>query len=84
MRHYFFACHWEAQHDPAKQRECLDKAGKADPDDVDVLIARYRLPDQPRGYHAKIVERSSGPPLRSTGRSPPARCPRTTTTNTPG
>ncbi len=56
MMHYFRACHWEARHDAAKQRECLDKAGKDDPTDPDVLIARYRLPDEPRGYHAKIVE----------------------------
>ena len=32
------------------------QGGKDDPTDPDVLIARYRLPDEPRGYHAKIVE----------------------------
>ena len=53
---YFFACHWEAKGDKAKRREYLDKALKADPTDVDVLIACYRLPEQPPEYHAKIVE----------------------------
>jgi len=54
--HYFFACHWEAKGDAAKQREELDKAVKAEPNDVDVLIACYRLPDQPPGHHAEVVE----------------------------
>ena len=53
---YFFACHWETKGDAAKRREYLDKALKADPADVDVLIACYRLPEQPAEYHAKIVE----------------------------
>ncbi len=53
---YDFACYWEAQHNVAKQRECLDKASGANPTDPDVLIARYRLPDEPHGYHAKIVD----------------------------
>ena len=52
---YFFACHWESKGDRAKQREYLDKALKADPSDVDVLIACYRLAEQPPDYHAKIV-----------------------------
>jgi tetratricopeptide (TPR) repeat protein/uncharacterized membrane protein len=54
--HYFSACHWESRHDLAKQHECLDKALTADPGDIDVLIACYRLPDEPRGYHAKIID----------------------------
>lgn len=54
--HYFFACHWEAKGDMAKQREELDKAVKAEPSDVDVLIACYRLPDQPPGHHAEMLE----------------------------
>lgn len=53
--HYFFACHWKAKGDMVKQREELDKAVKAEPSDVDVLIACYRLPDQPPGHHAEIV-----------------------------
>ena len=52
---YFFACHWQAQGERAKQREYLDRALKADPGDVDVLIACYRLAGQPADYHAKIV-----------------------------
>ena len=52
---YFFACHWQTKGDKAKQRAYLDKALKADPGDVDVLIAGYRLADQPPEYHARIV-----------------------------
>ncbi len=52
---FFYACHWEAKGDVTKQREYLDKALKADETDVDVLIACYRLPQQPPDYHAKIV-----------------------------
>jgi tetratricopeptide (TPR) repeat protein len=53
---YFFACHWESKNDAAKHRESLDKALKAEPGDVDVLIACYRLPDQSTEYHTKIVD----------------------------
>jgi hypothetical protein len=52
---YFFACHWQVKGDKAKQHDYLDKALKADPGDVDVLIACYRLPEQSPEYHAKIV-----------------------------
>lgn len=53
---YFFACHWEAKEDLAKRRESLDKALKEAPDDVDVLIACYRLPEQTPEQHARVVE----------------------------
>lgn len=43
---YFFACHFQGLNDRAEQGKYLDKAVEADPTDVDVLIARYRLPDQ--------------------------------------
>ena len=56
LMNYYFACHWESQRKTALQRECLDKALKDDPNELDVLIACYRLPDDPRGYHAGIVE----------------------------
>ena len=82
---YFFACHWEANHDAAKQRAYLDKGLEADPEDVDVLIACYRLPGQPPAYHAKIVD------LHQEGRggAPRTRSPRTPrtlppATSTPG
>jgi tetratricopeptide (TPR) repeat protein len=52
---YFFVCHWQSKGDKAKQRDYLEKALKADPGDVDVLIACYRLADAPPEYHAKIV-----------------------------
>ncbi len=53
--YYFFACHWEAKHDAAKQREALDKALAADPEDIDVLIACHQLAGQTPEYRAKIA-----------------------------
>ena len=53
--YYFFACHWEAKHDAAKQHEALDKALAADPEDIDVLIACHRLAGQTPEYRAKIA-----------------------------
>jgi tetratricopeptide (TPR) repeat protein len=52
--HYFFACHWAAKGDRARQAESLDKALAEDPSDVDVLIACYRLPAAPLPYREKI------------------------------
>ena len=52
---YFRACHAAAQNDSKKQREYLDKALEAEPTDVDVLIACYRLAGQSAEYRAKIV-----------------------------
>lgn len=52
---YFAACHWSAQGDAKKHREAVDKALKADPTDVDVLIACYRVPDPPADYLANIL-----------------------------
>ncbi len=52
---YFQACYWEAKRDAAKQREYLDKALRANPEDIDVLIACYHLPGQTAAYHKKIV-----------------------------
>jgi tetratricopeptide (TPR) repeat protein len=54
--HYYFARHWAEKGDAAKQRDALDKAIEANPSDVDVLIACYRLTGQKPEYHAKIVE----------------------------
>jgi tetratricopeptide (TPR) repeat protein len=53
---FYLACHWEQQNDPVKHRECLDKALPDGEDDVDILIACYRLPEQSPEYHAKIVD----------------------------
>jgi tetratricopeptide (TPR) repeat protein len=50
---YFYACHFADHGDRQQQREHLDKAIAADPSDVDVLIARYRLPDQTPEYRAE-------------------------------
>ena len=54
--YYYSACHWQARHDAAQEREYLDKALEANPEDIDVLIACYRLPAQTPEYHAKIVD----------------------------
>lgn len=52
--HYFYACHWEAQKDRTKQKQALQEALKADPTDVDTLIACYRLPEQPPDWKPHI------------------------------
>jgi len=54
--HYFFAMHWAGKGDRAKQRRHLDEAIQADPNDVDVLIACYRLPNPTPEYRAKVLE----------------------------
>jgi Flp pilus assembly protein TadD len=53
---YFLACHHESRQDRAKQREHLDKALAADPTDADVLITRYRLPDQTAEYREETLK----------------------------
>ena len=53
---YFYACHFAGRGDRTKQREHLDKGIAADPGDVDVLIARYRLPDQAREYREETLK----------------------------
>jgi tetratricopeptide (TPR) repeat protein len=54
--HYFFACHWLAQGDQPKYRQALDAALAACPNDVDVLIACYRVTDATQEYRQKIRE----------------------------
>jgi tetratricopeptide (TPR) repeat protein len=51
---YFFACHWEHKGDHVKARAHLEKALAANPSDVDVLIACYRIPNQTPEFHKKI------------------------------
>lgn len=55
-RQYYLACHWKAKNNAAKQRECLDKALKSDPNDIDLLIECYHLQGQPAEYHKKIAD----------------------------
>jgi len=55
-RQYYLACHWKTQNNPAKERECLEKALKDSPDDIDVLIACYQSKGQPPEFHKRIVE----------------------------
>jgi tetratricopeptide (TPR) repeat protein len=52
--HYFYACYWQAQSDQAKARQSLDAAVAACPNDVDVLIACYRVTDATPEYRQKI------------------------------
>ncbi len=56
LAYYYSACHWQARNDAAHEREYLDKALEANAEDIDVLIACYRLPAQTPEYHAKIVD----------------------------
>ena len=53
---YFFACHWAEKGDQKRQREHLDKAIEADPSEIDVLIARYKLPETTPEYRQKTLE----------------------------
>ncbi|MCS7306878.1 MAG: hypothetical protein NZ602_17435 [Thermoguttaceae bacterium] len=52
--HYFYACHWEVQKNPSKQKQSLQQALKADPTDVDSLIACYRLSGEPPEWKSQI------------------------------
>jgi Flp pilus assembly protein TadD len=54
--HYFFARHWEKEADRRQQRRHLDEAVESDPDELDSLIARYRLPEPEPDYHRKTLE----------------------------
>jgi len=54
---YFFACHWEQQGDPAKQRQYLEEAIKANPFEVDTLISLGRLPNQSEAERKKTRQR---------------------------
>ncbi len=54
--HYYYACHWLAQGDRQRHRKHLDDALAADPQNVDAMIAAYRLPDAPPQDRRKIVE----------------------------
>lgn len=52
--YFFYACHWLEEKDLVKQREYLDKALAADPHDIDVLIACYRLDNVTDEFEEKI------------------------------
>jgi len=53
---YFHASHWAQQGDRARQRQFLDEAIRHDPAELDVLIARYQLPDAEPEYHRQTIE----------------------------
>lgn len=59
-RDYFYACHDEQQGNRQAQKKHLDQAIQNDPNDIDVLIAMYHLPDVDDAYRAmtrkKITE----------------------------
>jgi len=54
---YFLACHWESKGDRAKQREFLEKAVRANAEEVDTLIALFQLPGGSPAERAKTNER---------------------------
>ena len=54
--HYYYACHWLAKGDRQQHRKHLDDALAADPQNVDALIAAYRLADAPPEYRRKTTE----------------------------
>ena len=54
--HYFFAQHWAAKGDQAKQCEHLDEAMKDDTTDIDVLIGCYRHPNPTPEYRQKVLK----------------------------
>ena len=51
---YLMAEHYRAEGDRDKQRQCLEEALAADPSEVDVLIACYRLPDSSPQFRNKV------------------------------
>lgn len=53
---YFHASHWLEKGDHTRYRHYLDEAVKHDPADLDVLIARYHLPDVSDEYHQQTVQ----------------------------
>ncbi len=54
--HFLYACHYETLGDRAKQVEHLDQATEFDAQDVDVLIARFRLDGTDPQWHAQTRE----------------------------
>ena len=55
-KYFLQACHWEKAGDQANRRECLKKALDLEPEDIDVLIACYRMPDQTPEERKIIME----------------------------
>ncbi|MFW6125148.1 MAG: hypothetical protein ACOC46_03280, partial [Pirellulales bacterium] len=53
--HYFRACHHRQQGELQKQKHQLDEALEDDPQELDTLIARYRLPDPPEAYRRQTL-----------------------------
>ncbi len=54
--HYYYACHWAAQHDLKQQWQQLDIALEKDPTDEDVLIDLYRSSTGDTARHDKAKE----------------------------
>jgi tetratricopeptide (TPR) repeat protein len=53
---YFYACHDRDQKDLRKEREHIEAAIAADPEEVDSLIAAFRLRDSKPAFRAKIAQ----------------------------
>ena len=54
--HFYQACDSHQKQDFANERELLDKAVEIEPNNADVLIALYRLPDSTPAQRQKIME----------------------------
>jgi len=54
--HYFRACHHLKQGELTKHKQQLDRALEKDPQELDALIARYRLADQSDDYRQRTLE----------------------------
>jgi tetratricopeptide (TPR) repeat protein len=57
--HYFRACNYREQQDWSREREALEKAIRFDPNDADVLIAMYRVPNADEKFREATVTRIS-------------------------
>jgi len=54
---YFFACYYRDRGDKAKERQRLEAAVEADPEDADVLIAMFRLAGADEAWQASTKQR---------------------------
>lgn len=52
---YFHSRHWAEQGDRDQEKKYLDEAIRHDPTEIDVLIARYRLPEASDEYRRETI-----------------------------
>jgi len=71
--HYFRACHAKEQGDRAREAQHLEEALRADPSEVDALIAFYRLADatpEQRQRAARLVQKAAARIKEEIGEDP--------------